>query len=63
MDEQINISELKTQLDDIQKSVNTMKRYMQITFWVTVVVFVLPLVGIVFILPSVINSYTQALGL
>lgn len=57
-------AELKARLDaqdakieEIRESVFAMRRYMQITFWVTVVFFVLPLFALVYAVPKAMNSY------
>ncbi len=44
-------------VDEAKKS----KRARQITFWATIVFFVLPLIGIIAILPSAMSSLTGGL--
>ncbi len=63
-------TELKARLDaqdvkieEIRQAVVTMKRYMQITFWVTVVLFVLPLFALVYAVPKAMNSYLGAMNI
>lgn len=50
-------------LEEIREAVQATRKYMQITFWVTVVFLVLPLVGLLYAVPKAMNSYTGALNL
>jgi hypothetical protein len=58
---QNKLAELEAKIDSIYVSTEKTRRYFQITMWVTVVVFVLPLVGLLFAIPAFIRSYTAAL--
>lgn len=49
-------------LDAIYKSVEKTRKYFQMIFWVTIVLFILPLIGLLFMIPSFLNTYSGALG-
>lgn len=57
MEEQIKNLEIK--IDAIQADVKKMKRYFLLTFWVTIALFILPLIGLVFAIPKFLNSYVN----
>ncbi len=48
-------------IDAILKSVKKTEMYFKVTLWVTVIMFVLPLIGLLFVVPMVISTYTGAL--
>ena len=55
------LDELAVKMDAIQKTVRSMRRYQ---FWSAVVVIalvVLPAIGLAFVIPQFINSYTTNL--
>lgn len=58
---QNKLAELEAKIDSIYVSTEKTRRYFQITMWVTIVVFVLPLVGLLFAIPAFIRSYTAVL--
>ena len=49
-------------IDAIYKSVEKTRKYILIVTIATVVVFVLPLIGLMFAIPSFISSYSDLLG-
>jgi len=51
------IEDQNKKLDAIYTSVQKTRRYFLITMWITIIVFILPIVGLVFIVPYFINSY------
>ena len=62
--------EIQKRLDDqaeilaqIHKSVEKTRKYFLAVLWVTVVMFVLPLVGLAFVIPAFLNSYSSLLGI
>ena len=59
---QKKLDEQDVKLDAIYKSVEKTRRYLLITAWVTVLVIVLPLIGLTFVLPSFISNYTNTLN-
>ena len=49
-------------LDAIYESVEKTRKYFKTTLIVTVVAFILPLIGLLFAIPSFIKSYSSVLG-
>lgn len=60
-DVQNKLAQLEAKIDAIYVSVEKTRRYFQITMWVTIVVVVLPFLGLLFVIPALIDSYTTAL--
>lgn len=58
---QNKLTELETKIDAIYVSVEKTRRYFQIVMWVTIVLVVLPFIGLLFAIPAFINSYTATL--
>jgi hypothetical protein len=58
--EQLNEQEVK--INEIYGSVKKIERYMQITFWVTVVVVVLPMIIFIFAIPSIVKTLTASMS-
>lgn len=50
-------------LEEIRIAVAATRKYMQITFWVTVVFLVLPLVGLLYAVPKAMSSYSAAVNM
>ncbi len=48
-------------IDAILTSVKKTEKYFKTTLWVTIIMFVVPLLGLIFIIPSFIASYTSTL--
>lgn len=48
-------------LDKIFKSAEKTRRYLLITAWVTILVFVLPLIGLMFVIPQFMSLYSTTL--
>lgn len=60
---------IKRQLDEqdellrrIYISVEKTRKYFMWTLIITVVIFIFPLIGLVFVLPKFLSTYTSALG-
>ncbi len=56
------IDELQKKVDELVRSIKTIKK---IFFWiiiVSVVMFIVPLIGLVFVIPQFISIYTGALN-
>ncbi|KXJ99032.1 MAG: hypothetical protein UZ19_OD1000529 [Parcubacteria bacterium OLB19] len=49
-------------IDAIYESVEKTRKYFQIILWATVIMFVLPMVGLMFIVPSFIETYTTSIS-
>ena len=61
MEEEIlkKLQEQDKKLSDIYRSVERTRKYFLWTLIITVVMFVLPLIGLVFVIPSFLNIYTN----
>ncbi len=57
-----NIAEQGVKIDAIYKSVEKTRKYFLTMIWITVLTVALPLIGLVFALPSFLSSYSGALG-
>jgi hypothetical protein len=49
-------------IDAIYVSVEKTRKYFLIILWATVIMFVLPMIGLVFIIPSFIEIYTSSMS-
>ena len=56
------LAEQEIKIDAIYKSVEKTRKYFLTIIWVTVLAVVLPLIGLVFAIPSFLNSYSAILG-
>ncbi len=57
---QKQLEEQSARLATIEASVKKTERYMMWAFWTTIVLFVLPLIGLLFIVPMAMNSYLSS---
>jgi hypothetical protein len=62
--------EIKTKLDALEqktdaifKSVEKTRKYFLIIMWITVVAVVLPVIGLLFAIPSFLSSYADLLSM
>lgn len=53
------IKNLESKIDALQADVKKMKNYFLWTFWVTIILFVLPLVGLVFAVPTMLSTFSS----
>lgn len=53
---------MEAKIDAIYSSVEKTRRYFLIVTWVTIIMIVLPFVGLLFAIPAFINSYTSTLN-
>jgi len=60
-DVQKKLEEQDAKLDAIFKSVEKTRKYFLIIIWITVIMVVLPAVGLFFAIPSFIDSYSSSL--
>ena len=60
-DIQKQIEELDRKLDEIYVSVEKARKYFFWSMVVTLVVFVLPLIALIFIIPSFLNDYMSTI--
>lgn len=56
------LDEQSVKIDAIYKSVEKMRKYFLIMTWVTIIVIVLPIIGLVFAVPFFMNSYVDTLS-
>jgi hypothetical protein len=61
-DLQKKIEEQGIKIDAIYKSVEKTRKYFLMIIWITVIAVVLPLIGLIFVLPSFLSTYTSAIG-
>lgn len=52
------LEEQDKKLEEVYRSVEKIRKYLFWTFIVTIVVIVLPLIGMLFVLPNFINMYS-----
>ncbi len=59
------LEEQEKKIDQIYISVEKTRKYFQWTLYITIALFVLPLITMIFVLPSFLSIYTnpQSLGL
>ena len=60
LQEQLDQQEIK--INQIYESVKKTERYLKWTFWITVVVVLLPAILLAFAIPAFISTYTSVLG-
>lgn len=53
---------LEEKMDEIYVSVEKTRIYFKWTMIITIILFVVPLIGLVFVIPSFISNYTTALS-
>lgn len=51
---------MEAKLDAIYTSTEKTRRYFHIVMWVTIAMVVLPFIGLIFIIPAFISSYTAS---
>ena len=63
MDQEIKnkLDEQSQKIDAIFVSVEKSRKYFLVTMWITVIVIVLPIIGLAFMAPSFVSSYTNIL--
>lgn len=57
------LREQDAKIEEIRESVRAIRRYFQITFWVTIVFFVLPLVVLLYAVPKAMNFYLGSMNI
>jgi len=58
---QKKIEEMDQKLNAIYTSVEKTRKYFLVTMWVTLAMVVLPILGLLFVIPAFLNSYSSAL--
>lgn len=59
---QQQLDEQTAKLDAIIASVRKTEKYLKLTFWITIILIVLPIVGMIFVIPPMIDSYMSTLN-
>ena len=64
MDQEIQkkLDEQGAKIDAIYKSVEKTRKYFLVIIWITIIAFVLPLIGLAFAIPSFLSTYTSAIN-
>ncbi len=59
MEEEVikKLNEQEIKIDAIYKSVEKTRKYFLAIIWISVICFVIPLIGLLFVLPAFISSY------
>jgi len=57
------LDENREMIDAIFKSVEKTRKYFLIIIWITVIAFVLPLIGMMFAIPNFLESYSAILSI
>ena len=63
MDQEIQkkLEETDAKLNEIYTSVEKTRKYFLIVMWVTIIMVVLPAIGLFFVVPSFLSTYTTTL--
>ena len=59
---QKRIEEQGVKIDAIYKSVEKTRKYFLIIIWVTVIAVIIPIIGLLFAIPTFMNNYVNVLG-
>ena len=64
MDEQTTnaLARMEEKIDAIYASVEKTRKYFQVVMWVTIAMVVLPLLALIFVIPTFIRMYTSTLN-
>lgn len=57
------LTEQSAKIDAIYSSVEKTRKYFQIVLWITIAMIVLPLLGLIFVIPTFISTYASFQGL
>ncbi|MDD2934881.1 MAG: hypothetical protein PHX25_00205 [Candidatus Pacebacteria bacterium] len=62
MDQELKnkIEELEKKIDAVYQSVEKMRKYFLLIFWITLVTFVLPLILMMFVVPMFMKNYISS---
>ena len=64
MDQEIKtkLEEQSAKIDAVLESVEKTRKYFLTTMWITVLVIVIPMIGLFFVIPQFLNSYVAPLA-
>lgn len=55
------LEEQSAKIDAILESVEKTRKYFLTTMWVTIIAIVLPMIGLIFVIPQFLNAYVGAI--
>lgn len=55
------LEQLENKVENLQKSLNKITNYFKWTLYITIALFVLPLIGLVFAVPAFLNNYLSTI--
>lgn len=55
------LEEQSAKIDAILESVEKTRKYFLTTMWVTIIAIVLPMIGLIFVIPQFLNAYVGGL--
>jgi len=58
---ELKIESLEKKIDGLQNSINKLRRVFLWTLILSVVLFVLPLIGLIFVIPQFLSTYSNML--
>jgi len=58
---QNKLNELEQKIDAVYTSVEKTRKYFLVIVWITIILFVLPLVAMIFVIPAFLNNYIGGL--
>jgi len=59
---QKKLEEQDAKLDAIFVSVEKTRKYFLVIMWITIAIVILPAIGLLFAIPSFLNTYTNSIG-
>ena len=64
MDQELKakLEQQEIKIDAIYKSVEKTRRYFLIMTWVTILAIIVPLIGLAFVIPTFLSSYSSSLN-
>lgn len=64
MDQEIKtkLKEQSAKIDAILESVEKTRKYFLMTMWITIIVIVVPMIGLIFFIPQFLNAYLAPLA-
>lgn len=57
------LDDQETMLSEIYESVEKTRKYFLAVLWITIILFVFPLIGLIFAIPAFLSSYGAVLGI
>lgn len=60
-DSDTRLKELNEKIDKVYESVEKTRKYFLTIIWISVILFVIPLIGMIFVVPSFLDTYLGSL--